>query len=319
MQTGAGIPHPGESGIEPWGLASKRTVRVVLAGSLALGGALTAVLIGGALPASAAATVIQTMPVGTNPSGVSSDGTHVWVTNLNSNTVSELDASTGSVIQTIGLGAYYGPSGVSSDGTHVWVADQGVATVTELNASTGSVVQTIGVGTYPYSVSSDGTHVWVANGSNTVTELNASTGSVVQTIGVGTYPYSVSSDGTHVWVANQGSNTVTEISIVGFTITTSSLPNATPGVAYGPVTLQAANMTVSTSPYTTALKWKKVTGPRGLKLSSAGVLSGTPTARLQAGPSSVAVQVTETVTTLNGKKKVKTLSTVQATIPLTIT
>jgi YVTN family beta-propeller protein len=238
MQTGAGIPHPGESGIEPWGLASKRTVRVVLAGSLALGGALTAVLIGGALPASAAATVIQTMPVGTNPSGV------------------------------------------SSDGTHVWVADQGVATVTELNASTGSVVQTIGVGTYPYSVSSDG---------------------------------------THVWVANQGSNTVTEISIVGFTITTSSLPNATPGVAYGPVTLQAANMTVSTSPYTTALKWKKVTGPRGLKLSSAGVLSGTPTARLQAGPSSVAVQVTETVTTLNGKKKVKTLSTVQATIPLTIT
>jgi YVTN family beta-propeller protein len=255
-------------------------VRVVLAGSLALGGALTAVLIGGALPASAAATVIQTMPVGTNPSGVSSDGTHVWVTNLNSNTVSELDASTGSVIQTIGLGAYYGPSGVSSDGTHVWVADQGVATVTELNASTGSVVQTIGVGTYPYSVSSDG---------------------------------------THVWVANQGSNTVTEISIVGFTITTSSLPNATPGVAYGPVTLQAANRTVSTSPYTTALKWKKVTGPRGLKLSSAGVLSGTPTARLQAGPSSVAVQVTETVTTLNGKKKVKTLSTVQATIPLTIT
>ena len=57
----------------------------------------------------------------------------------------------------------------------------------------------------------------------------------------------------------------------------------------------------------------------GLNLSSTGVLSGTPSTKLAAGPSSVTVQVTETVTTLNGKKKVKTKTTVQATIPLTIT
>jgi hypothetical protein len=62
------------------------------------------------------------------------------------------------------------------------------------------------------------------------------------------------------------------------------------------------------------LKWKKVTLPKGLKLSSTGVLSGTPSAKLPA-PSSVTVQVTETVTTLNGKKKVKTLTPVQETIP----
>jgi hypothetical protein len=48
------------------------------------------------------------------------------------------------------------------------------------------------------------------------------------------------------------------------------------------------------------------------------VLSGTPNKKLAGGPSSVTVQVTETVTTLNGKKKVKTPTTVQATIPLTI-
>jgi hypothetical protein len=49
------------------------------------------------------------------------------------------------------------------------------------------------------------------------------------------------------------------------------------------------------------------------------VLSGTPNTKLAAGPTSVTVQVTETVTTLNGTKKVKTKTTVQATIPLTIT
>jgi hypothetical protein len=61
--------------------------------------------------------------------------------------------------------------------------------------------------------------------------------------------------------------------------------------------------------------------PKGLRLSSAGVLSGTPNKKLVAGSSSVTVQVTETVTILNGnngKKKVKAKATVQATIPLTI-
>ena len=46
--------------------------------------------------------------------------------------------------------------------------------------------------------------------------------------------------------------------------------------AYGPVALQAANLDASASPYTTTLKWKKVSLPKGLRLSSAGVLWGLP-------------------------------------------
>ncbi len=57
---------------------------------------------------------------------------------------------------------------------------------------------------------------------------------------------------------------------------------------------------------------------RGLKLFGDGVLSGSPSGKLAAGPSSATVQVTETVTNLNGKRKVKTKTTVQATIPPTI-
>jgi hypothetical protein len=100
---------------------------------------------------------------------------------------------------------------------------------------------------------------------------------------------------------------------------TPSGPSAHPGVAYGPVTLQEAGAGTSTSPNVTTFKWKKVSLPKGLKLSGDGVLSGTPSPKLVPGPSSVTVQVTETVTTLSGKKKVKTKTTVQATIPLTIT
>jgi hypothetical protein len=103
-----------------------------------------------------------------------------------------------------------------------------------------------------------------------------------------------------------------------FAISTSSLTSAPPGVAYDPVTLQEAGAGTSVSPYVTTFEWRRVSLPKGLRLSSAGVLSGKPSSRLAAGPSSVTVQVTETVTTLNGRRKVKTPTTVQAAIPLTI-
>ena len=51
------------------------------------------------------------------------DGTHVWVATKGDVTVTELDASTGSVIQTIGVINL--PIGISSDGTHVWVGNFG--------------------------------------------------------------------------------------------------------------------------------------------------------------------------------------------------
>ncbi len=144
---------------------------------------------------------------------MSSDGTHVWVTNSHEGTVSEIEASSGTVIRTIPVGSY--PFGVSSDGTHVWVANYEEGTVSEIEASSGTVIATIKVGSYPLGVSSDGTHVWVTNeekyaGAGSVSEIEASSGTVIATIKV-VEPYAVSSDGTHVWVTNFREETVSEI------------------------------------------------------------------------------------------------------------
>jgi hypothetical protein len=97
-------------------------------------------------------------------------------------------------------------------------------------------------------------------------------------------------------------------------ITTARLPAATPGTPYRPVALRAANLAKSSSPYATTLTWKRVVLPKGLKLSRSGVLSGTPTAA-SPPPTSVTVQVTETVTTVAGTQKVGTKTTARATIP----
>ena len=108
--------------------------------------------------------------------------------------------------------------------------------------------------------------------------------------------------------------------------TTAFTTTATPGSAFGPVTLQALGVGTSTPGFTTTLKWTKGTItasakalPKGLTLSADGVVSGTPSASLYPGTVPVAVKVTEVVTTRRATGKVAhTKTSVQAVLPLTI-
>jgi hypothetical protein len=162
------------------------------------------------------------------------------------------------------------------------------------------------------STTGDGT-TSVTSSTNAVCVMSAST---VQYVGAGTCL--LTAHVAHGVLYRAADGFPQPFGVLGFTIDTATLPSATRGTAYGPVTLQAFGTGLSATGYVTTIKWKKVSVPKGMKLSSAGILSGTPSTKLAAGPSSVDVIATETVTTLNGKLKVKTLTTVQATIPLAI-
>ena len=65
-----------------------------------------------------------------SPAGVASDGTHVWVTNATGKSVTELDASTGALVQVLSETSYKfsTPTGVTSDGTNVWAVNTGTVT-----------------------------------------------------------------------------------------------------------------------------------------------------------------------------------------------
>jgi DNA-binding beta-propeller fold protein YncE len=109
-----------------------RASAVRLTGVLVAAVAVAACCIG--VSSAAATGVIRTIPVGGGPYGVSSDGTHVWVTSGSGDAVSEIDASSGTVVNTITLNS--GNQGdVSSDGTHVWVTNNGSGTVSEIPTS----------------------------------------------------------------------------------------------------------------------------------------------------------------------------------------
>ena len=62
------------------------------------------------------------------------DGTHVWVANNQGDSVTELNASDGSWVQTLSGGSYgfNAPYAIAVDSTHVWVADANGDSVTEL-------------------------------------------------------------------------------------------------------------------------------------------------------------------------------------------
>ena len=72
-----------------------------------------------------------TYVVGTTPIAVAFEGTNIWVANYaSSNTVTKLNASTGTVVGTYGVGSF--PIAVAFDGTNIWVTNASSHTVSKL-------------------------------------------------------------------------------------------------------------------------------------------------------------------------------------------
>jgi YVTN family beta-propeller protein len=83
---------------------------------------------------------------------VSPDNNKVYVTNLNSNTVSVIDTRTNKIITAIPVGI--GPIGVSvsPDGGKVYVANSGSNNISLINTSDNTVITTIPVGSHPVAL-----------------------------------------------------------------------------------------------------------------------------------------------------------------------
>jgi len=141
--------------------------------------------------------------------GITYSNGDLWVTDFDSDSVTEINASTGAVIQSVSVGSE--PIGITTGGGYVWVANYGSNTVTQINQTTGDVVHTITVGFGPSDIAYTGGAAWVTNEtSDTVFEIT-SNGSVAAALPVGSYPYYIVADNGYLWVANRVSGTVTEI------------------------------------------------------------------------------------------------------------
>jgi DNA-directed RNA polymerase subunit H (RpoH/RPB5)/predicted nucleic acid-binding Zn ribbon protein len=181
------------------------------------------------------------------PEAIAMSGSHVWIVNMASNSITEFNARTGSLVRVINAkaDAFHHPDGAAVQGSHVWVSNGneefGMATgnytaakyssVTELNASNGSLVRVINAKTdeflEPGPIAVSGSHVWVLNANsaqsatstpvNALIELNASNGSLVHIFKTdvdGLYgPLNLTATHSDVWVTNANGfeDSVTEI------------------------------------------------------------------------------------------------------------
>ena len=143
--------------------------------------------------------------VGSNPQGVTFDGSHIWVANVGSNSVTELNASDGSLVGTYSIGSGTQPAGIAFDGTNIWVSNLGSNNVTKLNGSTGAVIGTYASGYQAHVLAFDGSNIWVPDRSGArVLKLKASDGSVVGSYTIGSNSEAIVFDGTYIWAAGSG-------------------------------------------------------------------------------------------------------------------
>ena len=84
--------------------------------------------------------------VGTSPTSVCFDGFNIWVANNGGDSLSVVQASTGSVLATI---THATPQGLCFDGTFIWVASSGSSGLTKINALTHAIIGTYLTGEDP--------------------------------------------------------------------------------------------------------------------------------------------------------------------------
>jgi YVTN family beta-propeller protein len=178
--------------------------------------------------------VIQTIPVGSQPTAVTVTGIDVWVTNSGDATVTRINAAANAVVATLAVGNI--PVAIDSGPSGVWVANQGDDTVDRIDPTSGVVTKTnIEVGGQPDGIAVGEHDVWVANSQdNTVSRVDPFSGDVISTVSVGAGPAGIAVTPAAVWVANSLDLTVSRLDPATGGVT------ATIGVGDGPSAIAAA-------------------------------------------------------------------------------
>ena len=155
--------------------------------------------------------VVQTIPVGPQPTALTVTGTDVWVTNSGDATVSRINTAASAVVDTIHVGNI--PVAIDSGPSGVWVANQGDNTVDRIDPTTGIVTMSgIEVGGLPDGIAVGERAVWVANSQDgTVSRVDPGDGAVSGPLSVGAGPAGIAITPTAVWVANSLDLTVSKL------------------------------------------------------------------------------------------------------------
>ena len=176
------------------------------------------------------------------PSGITTDGTDLFVADTDNNTIRRIAIASG-VVSTVagsagstgsddGTGSaarFNSPGSITTDGTNLYVSDTGSNTIRKIVIASGVVSTLAGASAglnSPYGLTTNGTTLYVADaGNGAVREISISTG-VVSTLAITgatlDYPTGLTCDGKTIYLADSGNGTVYKIVIATGAATTVS-------------------------------------------------------------------------------------------------
>jgi YVTN family beta-propeller protein len=143
-----------------------------------------------------------TIPVGAGPVGIVAGGGAVWVSNGLGQSLSRINATTGTTDIPIELDFVPGAVALDVETAALWVVDTDGDRVVRWDTGTRREVTRIDVGRRPVAVAVGAGSVWVANASDgSVSRIDPATNAVTQIILVGGAPAGIAVVDTTVWVA----------------------------------------------------------------------------------------------------------------------
>ena len=152
----------------------------------------------------------------TFPTGITTDGTNLYVTETNHHRIRKIVISTGAVTTLAGTGSsgsangtgtsasFFVPQGITTDGTNLYVADRNNYLIRKIVISTGAVTTLAGTGSsgstnnttgtsasfnMPHGITTDGTNLYVTDffetNNHLIRKIVISTGAVTTVAGTG--------------------------------------------------------------------------------------------------------------------------------------
>jgi DNA-binding SARP family transcriptional activator/streptogramin lyase len=153
------------------------------------------------LRVNSARQVIDRIPVGHGPAGITVADGEIWVANELDGTVSEVNPGAGRQVATIRVGN--GPVAIASGFRSVWVANFTDSTLSRIDPGSGRLVATLPLGSAPAGLAAGQRGIWVTStDTGQLALVDPRTNRLSRAVWVGGAPVGVAVGGGNVWVAD---------------------------------------------------------------------------------------------------------------------
>ena len=147
--------------------------------------------------------IIDRIPVGRGPAGVTAGDGEIWVADNLDGSVSEVNPGAGTVVATIRVGN--GPDAIAFGYGSVWVANVTDNTLSRIDPGEGRVIATVPLGSAPADLAAGAQGIWVTSAdTGRLLLIDPARNRVSRVLVIGGFPSGVAVGAGSVWVTDSG-------------------------------------------------------------------------------------------------------------------